>query len=93
MALCWYSYLSLVPASSTVLGVQLIFDSYFAWTTCLGSSSIFASSKKWIKEFVPNFEDGTVNKEYYLQVMRNLGERAKETPGFVEEQKLAFAPR
>ena len=33
-------------------------------------------------EFLP--QGKTVNKKYYLQVMRNL-------PGFVEEQKLAFA--
>ncbi|UYV65408.1 hypothetical protein LAZ67_3004279 [Cordylochernes scorpioides] len=38
-------------------------------------------------EFLP--QGRTVNKEYYLQVMRNF----PETPGFVEEQKLAFAPR
>ena len=32
-----------MAASSAILNVQFIFDSYFAWT-CLGSSSIFASS-------------------------------------------------
>ena len=40
---CWYSYPSLMPTSSAILNVQLIFNSYFAWT-CFGSSSIFASS-------------------------------------------------
>ena len=43
MALCWYSYPSLMPTCSTLLNVQLIFDNYFAWT-CFGLSSIFASS-------------------------------------------------
>lgn len=42
-------------------------------------------------EFLP--PGRTVNKEYYVQVMRNLREAIRpETPGFVEEQKLAFAP-
>ena len=36
------------------LNVQLIFDSCFVWM-CFGSSSIFAYSKKWIKESVSNF--------------------------------------
>ena len=40
MALFWYS---LMPTSSAISNVQLIFDSYFAWT-CVGSYSIFASS-------------------------------------------------
>ena len=88
VALCWYSHPSIMPTSSVILNVQLIFDSYFAWT-CFGLSS-FAYSKKWIKESVSNFQGGTINKEYYLQVIRNL--RPSETPGFVEEQKLAFAP-
>ena len=54
VALCWYSCLSLMPTSSAILNVQLIFDSCFA-CTCFGSSSIFAYSKKWIKESVSNF--------------------------------------
>ena len=62
-----------MPTSSAVLNVQLIFDSYFA-RTCFGSSSIFAHSKKWNKESVSKFQGGTVNKEYYVQVMRNLRE-------------------
>ena len=45
VALCWYSYPSLKPTSSVILNVQLIFDSYFAWTYFC-SSSIFAHSKK-----------------------------------------------
>ena len=32
-----------MPTISVILNIQLIFDSYFAWT-CFGSSSIFASS-------------------------------------------------
>ena len=64
-----------MPASSAILNVQLIFDSYFAWT-CFGSSSIF--SKKWIKESVSNFQGGAVNKEYYLQVMRDLREEIRQ---------------
>ena len=40
VALCWYSYPSLMPAISAILNVWLIFDSYFAWT-CFGLSSIF----------------------------------------------------
>ena len=43
LALCWYSYPSLIPTCSAILNVQLIFDSYFGWT-CFGSSSIFFSS-------------------------------------------------
>ena len=43
VALCWYSYPSLMPTSSAILNAQLIFDSYFAWT-CFGLCSIFASS-------------------------------------------------
>ena len=43
-----------MPTSSDILNVQLIFDSYFAWTY-FGSSSIFAYSKKWHKEYVSNF--------------------------------------
>ncbi|XP_011874818.1 PREDICTED: putative uncharacterized protein FLJ37770 [Vollenhovia emeryi] len=42
-------------------------------------------------EFLP--QGRTVNKEYYLQVMRQFARsNPPETPGFVEEQKLAFAP-
>ena len=77
MALCWYSYPSLTQTSSAILNVQLILDSYFVWT-CFGSSSIFACSKKWIKESVSNFQGGTVNKEYYLQVMRDLSEAIRQ---------------
>ena len=66
-----------MPTSLAILNVQLIFDSYFA-STCFGSSSIFAYSKKCIKEFVSNFQGGTVNKEYYLQVMRNLREAIRQ---------------
>ena len=44
VALCWYSYPSLMQISSNILYVQLIFDSYFTWTY-FGSSSIFAYSK------------------------------------------------
>ena len=29
VALCWYSYPSLMPRGSVILSVQLIFDSYF----------------------------------------------------------------
>ena len=90
VALCWYSYPSLMPTSSVLLTVQLIFDSYFAWT-CFCSSSIFAYSKKWVKESVSKFQGGTVNKEYYLQVMRYARSNPQETSGFVEELKLAFA--
>ena len=43
MALCWYSYPSLMATSSVMLNVQLIFDSYFSWA-CFDSSSIFVSS-------------------------------------------------
>ena len=43
MALCWYSYPSLMPTGSPILNVQLIFDSFLTWT-CFGSSSICASS-------------------------------------------------
>jgi len=52
----------LMPTSSTILNVQLIFDSYFAWTY-FDSSSIFAYSKKFIKKSVSNFQGGMVNKE------------------------------
>ena len=54
VALCWRSCPSLMLTSSAILNFQLIFDSCFAWT-CFGSSSIFAYSKKWIKESVSNF--------------------------------------
>ena len=54
VALCWYSCFSFMPTSTAILNVQLIFDSCFA-CTCFGSSSIFAYSKKWIKESVSNF--------------------------------------
>ena len=77
-----------MPTSSAFLNVQLIFDSYFAWT-CFGPSLIFANSKKLIKESVSNFQGGTINKEYYLQVARN---NLPDTLGFVKEQKLIFAP-
>ena len=40
--------------SKAILNVQLFFDSCFA-CTCFASSSIFAYSKKWIKESVSNF--------------------------------------
>ena len=63
--------------SSAILNAQLIFDSYFAWT-CFDSSSIFACSKKWIEESVSKFQGGTVNKEYYLHVMRNLRETIRQ---------------
>ena len=43
-----------MPTSTAILNVQLVFDSCFA-CTCFGSSSIFAYSKKWIKESVSNF--------------------------------------
>ena len=43
VAICWYSYLSLMSTSSAILNVQFIFDSYFAWT-CFGLSSIFTPS-------------------------------------------------
>ena len=66
-----------MPTSSATLNAQLIFDNYFA-RTCFGSFSIFASSKKWSKESVSNFQGGTVNKEYYRQVMRNLREAIRE---------------
>ena len=49
VALCWYSYSSLMPTSSVILNVRLIFDSYFVWT-CFGSSSIFASSVSGTKK-------------------------------------------
>ena len=78
-----------MQTSSAILNVRLMFDSYFAWM-CFGWSSIFANSKKLIKEFVLNFQDGTVNKEYYLQLFSPS--KPPETPGFMEEQKLAFAP-
>ena len=71
VTLCWYSYPSLMSTSWAIFYVQLIFDSYFVWT-CFGSSSIFAYSKKWIKVPVSNVQGGTVNEEYYVQVMRNL---------------------
>ena len=79
VALCWYSYSSLTPTSSAILNVRLIFDSYFAWA-CFGSSSISPknSSKKWIEESVSKFQGGTVNKKYYLQVMRNLSEAIRQ---------------
>ena len=68
-----------LPTSLAILYVQLFIYmfSYFAWT-CSGSSSIFAYSKKWIKKSVPNFLGGTVNKEYYLQVMSNLREAIRQ---------------
>ena len=66
-----------MPTNSAILNVRLIFYSYFAWT-CFGSSSIFAYFKKWIKETVSNFQRGTVNKEHYLQVMRNLREAIRQ---------------
>jgi len=59
--------------SSAILNVQFIFESCFA-RTCFGSSLIFVHSKKWIKQSISNFHGGTVNKQYYLQVMRNFGE-------------------
>ena len=62
VTLCWYSYLSLMPTSSAILNVQLIFESYFSWT-CFGSPSIFAYSKKWIKDSASNFQGGTVNNK------------------------------
>ena len=68
---------SLMPTSSVILNVQLIFDSYFVWT-CFGSSSIFAYSKKWIKKSVSKFHGGTVDKEYYLQVICNLRETIRQ---------------
>ena len=43
-------------------------------------------------EFLPRGQ--TVNKEYYLQVQRRLREAIrKKTPGFVQKQFMAFAPR
>ena len=38
-----------MPTSSAILNVQLIFDSYFAWT-CFGSSSFFAPSVSGIRK-------------------------------------------
>ena len=52
--LCRFSCFSFMPTSTAIMNVQLIFDSCFA-CTCFGSSSIFAYSKKWIKESVSNF--------------------------------------
>ena len=60
VALCWYSCFSFLPTSTAILNVQLIFDSGFA-CTCFGSSSIFAYSKKWIKESVSNFVQQWIN--------------------------------
>ena len=54
VALCWYSYLSLMPTSSAILNVQLICYSHFV-LTCFDSSSIFTFSTKWIKEYVLYF--------------------------------------
>ena len=54
VALCLYLYFLFMPTSTAILNVQLIFDSCFA-CMCFGSSSIFAYSKKWIKESVSNF--------------------------------------
>ena len=42
--LVFISYNILIPTSSTILNVQLIFDRYFAWTS-FGSSLIFSISK------------------------------------------------
>ena len=60
-----------------ILNVRFIFDSYFA-STYFGSSSVFAYSKKYIKQSVSNFQGGTVNEEYYLQVMQNLREAIRQ---------------
>ena len=54
VTLCWYSCFLFMPISTAILNVQLIFDSCFA-CTCFSSSSIFAYSKKWIRESVSNF--------------------------------------
>ena len=54
VALRRYSCFLFMPTSTAILNVQLIFDSCFA-CTCFGSPSIFAYSKKWIKESVSNF--------------------------------------
>ena len=45
-----------MPTSTAILNVLLIFDSCFA-CTCFGSSSIFAYSKKWIKESVSSVKN------------------------------------
>ena len=76
VALCWYSCPSLMLTSSGILNVQLIFDSCFAWE-CFGSSSIFAYSKKSIKESVSNFVWKTklsaqTHSEYWLWHMVKL---------------------
>ena len=54
VALCWYLCLLLMPTSTAILNVQLIFDSCLA-CTCFGSSSIFAYSKNWMKKYLSNF--------------------------------------
>ena len=56
VALCWYSKPLLMLTRSVILNVLSISDSPFAWTRA-GSSSIFAFSKKWIKEVLLNFVD------------------------------------
>ena len=45
----------LMPTSSTILNVQLIFDSYFIWTW-FGSFSIFAYSKRGSKNLCQNYK-------------------------------------
>ena len=89
VALCWYSYPSLMPTSSAILNVQLIFDSYFA-RTCFGSSPFFAYYKKWIKESVSHFKGWTVNKEYYLQVMRNCVKQSSRNSWICGKTKIGF---
>ena len=89
VALCWYSYPSLMPTSSVVLNVRLIFNSYFAWT-CFVLCSIFCYFKKWIKEFVSNFRGGKVNKEYYLQVMRNFAKQSARNARICGRTKIGF---
>ena len=54
VALCWYSFPSLIPTRSAILNVQLIFYSYFVWT-CFGSSSTFACFKKGSKHLYQIF--------------------------------------
>ena len=43
-----------MPTSSAILNVQLIFDTYFAWTR-FGSSSTFAYSKKCKNESIKSY--------------------------------------
>ena len=88
MALCWWSYPSFMPIRSTIFNVQLIFDSYFAWT-CFGKSSIFDYFKKLIKESVSNFRV-ECNKENYLKICAICAKQSARIVRICGRTKIGF---